>query len=142
MTTKKAGGRITGLLALTCEASVALQVGDFVHLSGDYEVALADGTKPVLGTVSVRNVKRTSTPTSTDFPVGNPGGDVTVEARGVMVVTRVAGGAIPAGSRVKVDGTSALVAAAAGDAAQVGIALTATTGAAQEFDLLVTAAGQ
>lgn len=135
MATKRAGGRITGHLALTCEAAVALQVGDYVMLTGDYTVGLADGTKPVLGHVSVRNVKRESTPTSDTFPVGAPGQDVTVEARGWDVHTKVSGGIFAAGVDVGVNATGALVAVGAG-VAKVGVSLMASTAAGQRVDVL------
>jgi hypothetical protein len=138
MTTKRSGGRITGRLALTCEAATALQIGDYVHLVGDYTVGIADGSKPVLGHVSVRNVKRTSTATTDSFPVGAPGEDVTVEARGFDVHIAVASAAIAAGAPVGVSGTGALVAVAPGAASQVGIALTAATAAGQRVDVLMT----
>lgn len=137
MATKRAGGRITGHIALTCEAAVALQVDDYVHLTGDYTVALADGTKPTLGYVSVRNVKRTSTATADTFPVGAPGQDVTVEARGFSVQTKLSGGAIAAGAQVGVSGTGALVSVALGHATAIGIALTAATGAGEAVDVLI-----
>lgn len=136
MTTKRSGGRITGHLALTCEAAVALQIGDYVHLTGDYTVGLADGTKPVIGHVSVRNVKRTSTATSNEFPVGAPGREVTVEARGFDVHVRTAGGAFAAGADVGVNATGALVAVGAG-VAKVGVALIAATAAGQRVDVLM-----
>lgn len=135
MATKKAGGRITGHLALTCEAAVALQVNDHVHISADYTVSLADGTKPVIGHVSVRNVKRVSTPTSDTFPVANPGGDVTVEARGWNVQSFISGAALAAGIEVGRDAAGDLVALGAG-VAKVGITLTATTAAGQAVDVL------
>lgn len=93
MTTTTAGGKISGRIALTCIGPAALLEGDPVHLTDDYTVALADGTKPVLGHVTVRNVKRVAGA----FPVDNPGGDVTVEARGLYVDTWIANGALTAG---------------------------------------------
>lgn len=136
MTTTAAGGKITGLLALTCATDVALAVGDFVHLVGDYKVGLADGTKAVLGHVSVRNVKRTSTATSTTFPVGDtPGGQVTVEARGLYVTTHNAGGTIAAGDKVGIGAGNVLVVVATG-VEPIGVALTGgTTG--NPIDVLV-----
>lgn len=138
MTTTTAGGKITGLLALTCLTDVALAVGDFVHLVGNYKVALADGTKPVLGHVSVRNVKRTSSPTSTSYPVAaTPGGQVTVETPGFYVKTHVAGaGGVTAGTDVGIGAAGALLTAGAG-VRTIGVAL--TTGAAgAAVDVLVS----
>lgn len=137
MTTTAAGGRITGLLALTCIGSYGAAVGDFVHLSGDYTVALADGTKPVLGRVSVANVKRLSTVTSSQFPVANPGGDVTVEVAGFYVTKMNSGGAITVGTAVGIGAGGALLAAGAG-VSTIGIALKGATGAGQAVDVLVT----
>lgn len=137
MTTKTHGGRITGHLALTVQATVALQEDDDVMLTGDYTVGLADGTKPSIGHVSVRNVKRTVTATSDDFPVGNPGGDVTVEALGYNVRVKTSGGAIAAGNYVNVNGVGALVdGGVARTVATVGIALMAATAAGQPIDVL------
>jgi hypothetical protein len=137
MATTKPGGRITGHLALTVIGSVALQEGDDVIVTDDYEVGLADGSKPSIGHVSVRNVKRTATATTDSFPVDNPGGDVTVEARGYNVRCELSGGAIVAGNYVKVNGTGDLVdGGVVWSVANVGIALTSTTGAGQKFDLM------
>jgi hypothetical protein len=137
MATKRAGGRITGHIALTCEADVALQIGDYVHLTGPYTVGIADGTKPVLGHVSVRNVKRTQTATSDTFPVGAPGQDVTVEARGFDVHTKVSAGVFAAGDPVGASGTGGLVGVAIDSPAFVGIALTDSTAAGQQVDVLM-----
>jgi hypothetical protein len=137
LATKTYGGRITGHLALTVEATVALQENDDVMLTGDYTVGLADGSKPSIGHVSVRNVKRISTATTSQFPVGDPGGDVTVEARGWNVRTKVSGGAITAGHFVKIDNTGALVdGGVVWNVANVGIALIGATAAGQTIDVL------
>ena len=135
MTTKASKGKITGHLALTCEAQVAMDVGDYVHVVGDYEVALADGSRPVLGKVSVANKGRQSNVMGTS--VGNPvvPGDVTVEARGFNVDTITAAGAFGAGVEVGV-GAAGLVAAGAG-VETIGISLMASTGAGDEVDVLV-----
>ena len=136
MVTKSSKGRITGLLALTMEAQVAMDVGEFVAVTGDYEVGLADGTKPVLGHVSVSNKKRVSTDMGTS--VGNPNvpGAVTVEARGLYVKTHTAGGAFAAGAAVGINGDNDLVIVGVG-VAEIGIALMASTGAGDEVDILV-----
>lgn len=141
MTTQAAGGKITGILALTMIGSVALEVGDWVHVSGDYTVALADGSKSVIGMVSVKNVKVTQTSMSRTVGVGNPGGDVTVEARGLMVETVVSGAAIAAGADVGVaaDGTIQTMGVGAG-LMKIGIALVAATAAGQDIDVLITGA--
>lgn len=138
MTTTTAGGKITGLLALTCLTDVALAVGDFVHLVGNYKVALADGTKPVLGHVSVRNVKRTSSPTSTSFPVAaTPGGQVTVETPGFYVKTHPAGaGGVVAGQAVGIGAAGALL-PVAGGVREIGVALT-TAAVGVACDVLVS----
>lgn len=136
MTTKRSGGKITGLLALTMEAQVALDVGDWCHIVGDYEVGLANGTKPVLGHCSVSNKKRISNVMGTS--VGNPNvpGDVTVEARGFYVKTEIAGGAFAAGVEVGVGAGNTIVAAGA-NVATIGISLMASSGAGDDVDLLV-----
>lgn len=133
MTTKTQGGRITGLLALSFEAEVALEVGDAVQGSGDYECVLADGTKPVIGICSVANkepVRGVAT-----RPAQVPG-DVTIEAIGFMVRSLVAGAAIAAGVSVGYDATGALVGVALGAANECGVALTSTTAAGQKLDVL------
>lgn len=133
MTTKTAGGRITGLLALSCEAQVALETGDGVMITGDYEVGLCDGTKPLLGNVSVAN--KAPVRGTADRPAEVPG-PVTVEAIGFYVLTLLAGGAIPAGSPVGYNATGDLVAVPLGDPSERGVALTGTTGIGQKLDVL------
>lgn len=136
MVTKSSKGKITGLLALTMEAQIATDVGDWVSVTGDYEVGLSDGTKPVLGHVSVSNKKRISTVMETS--VGNPNvpGPVTVEARGLYVQTVEAGGAFAAGVAVGVAGDNTIQAVGAG-VSEIGISLMASTGAGDEVDILV-----
>lgn len=87
MTTKTPGHKITGLLALSLEAQYAAEVGDAVMISDDYECVRADGTKPVIGRVSVPNKKRTSSISGTSVGNADNPGDVTVEARGFYVDT-------------------------------------------------------
>lgn len=134
MATKRAGGRITGLLALTLEAQVAMSVGDPVMVTGPYECGLADGSKPVVGIVSVANVTRNGP----SYPVSNVPGDVTVEARGVAVWTMTSGGAFGAGVAVGIDNTGALVEAGVG-VATIGVSLMAATDADEQVDVLATA---
>lgn len=138
MTTKQSGGKITGILALTMEATVGLNVGDFVHINGDYTVTIADGTKVVLGRCSVSNKKAVSTAFSRQVGVAKVPGDVTIEARGLSVETCVSGGAIPAGSPVGI--ANNVVTVCAPDAInKLGTALMAATAAGQSIDVLVTA---
>jgi hypothetical protein len=133
MTTKAAGGKITGLIALTLEAQSALEVGDPVMVTGDYECDLADGSQPIVGIVSVRNVGRGA---NGAYPVAVTPGDVTVEARGWLVVTKLSGGAITAGTGVGINATGDLVADGTG-VAHLGIALMGATGAGTKIDVLV-----
>jgi hypothetical protein len=137
MVTKAAGGKITGLLAITLEAQVALAVGDPVMVTGPYECGLADGTKPVVGFVSVANKMRQAG--TGNFPVNKVPGDVTVEARGVMVRRMTSGGAFAAGANVGIGAAGALL-AAGGGVATIGIALMPAAGAAVKVDVLITAA--
>jgi hypothetical protein len=126
MTTKTAGGQITGLLALTCEAQEATERGDAVHLVGDYEVELADGTKPVLGYVSVSN-KRGRVSSVMGTSVGNAvvPGDVTVEAPGFFVREMELGATLAAGVEVGIGvGGANIVVAAGVNVATIGILLT------------------
>lgn len=136
MVTKAPKGKITGLLALTMEAQVALDVGDFVAITGDYEVGLADGTKPVLGHCSVSNKKRVSNVMSTEVGVPNVPGAVTIEARGLYVQPVLAGGAFAAGVEVGIGAENTVVAAGAG-VATIGISLMASTAEGDEVDILV-----
>lgn len=136
MTTKSAGGKVTGILALTLEGQEALAIGDPVHITGDYECEKADGTKPVVGYVSVANVKRSTT--TGFYPTANVPGDVTVEAFGWSVRTFVSGGAITAGTKVGVSATSKLEAADGTN--DVGIALTGAAGVDEDVDVLCTGA--
>lgn len=136
MTTKLAGGKITGILALTMEASQALVVNDPVHVSANYTVSKADGTKPILGHVSVANVKREAN--SGRYPVSNVPGDVTVEARGFSVRRMKSGAAVTVGSFVAVDATQRVVNAADSSVAGVvGIALMGSGAADVDIDVLV-----
>lgn len=148
MTTKASGGKITGLLALTLEAQSALAVGDPVHIVGDYMCDKADGSLPVVGFVSVRNVGRgtvlppNANPNAGFYPVANVPGDVTVEALGLSVRTLTASGAVTIGHRVAIGAAGTVVdggasGAAPGGTAIVGIALEAASGAGVTFDVLV-----
>lgn len=132
MATKRAGGKITGLLALGFESALALDLGDPVMVVGPYEVALCNGSKPCVGVVSVRNVKRG---VNGEFPVDNPGGDVTVEMRGFYVRTVLSGAAITAGTEVGYGAAGTLVPAGAG-VSTVGVALMAATAAGQSIDVV------
>lgn len=128
MVTKASGGKITGLLALTMEAQDALDVGDWVHVTGDYEVHSADGSKSILGKCSVSNKKRISTAMGTSVGNANVPGVVTVEALGFWVSTEIAAAAITAGQRVAVT-AEGLVPHAAGAANEVSkLTITATGG--------------
>ncbi len=136
MTTTAAGGKITGLLALTCKAAtgVSLVVGDWVEITAAYEVnKQTTGTKPILGVVTVGSVKRVAGA----YPVANPGGDVTVDVPGFMVRTVKSSAAITAGTRVGIDQTNQKLKVAGTAVANIGIALTAATAADQDVDVLV-----
>jgi hypothetical protein len=140
MTTKRAGGKITGLLALTVEAQVEVRIGDHVHLVGDYEIALADGTKPVLGYVSVSNIRgHGPDPRGGEWgrQYGLPivPGDVTVEAPGFFVKSHAVGAAVVAGELVGINGDGDLVPAGVG-VANVGLALTSADVAGERIDYL------
>lgn len=132
MASKIAGQKRTGLLALTCECTDAAAVRDPVHLTGSYTVARADGTKPILGTVSVANVKRG---TNGEYPVSETPGDVTVEARGFYTDTFKSAGALTAGIMVGFDASRRIAAVGAG-VPEFGILLTTSTGANQDVDVL------
>lgn len=139
--TTAAGGKITGILALTFETTTNLELGTPVHVSGDYRVAAADGTKQIVGIVSVPNKKRVLGA----FPSFYTPGVVTVEAQGFGVRKLVANAAIVAGDRVRVAAGTGKVAAAnpTGTYAQndhigvIGIALMAASGVDQVLDVLL-----
>lgn len=133
MTTKNEGGKITGLLALSMEAEVALDVGDPVMGSGDYECVLNDGTKRVIGHVSVANKEPVRGVANRPAQVPGP---VTVEARGLYVRTVLSGGAIAAGASVGYNATGDPVAVALGAASECGVALTGAAGAGEKIDVL------
>ena len=133
MTTKTKGGKITGLIALSMEAEAALEVGDPVMGSGDYECVLNDGTKRVIGHVSVANKEPVRGVATRPALVPGP---VTVEALGFYVRTVVSGGAIAAGASVGYDATGDLVSVALGAASECGVALVAASGAAEKIDVL------
>jgi hypothetical protein len=133
MTTKTAGGKITGLLALSYEAEVALEIGDPVMGSGDYECVLNDGTKPVIGHVSVANKEPVRGVATRPAQVPGP---VTVEAIGFYVRKVVAGGVIAAGAPVGYNATGDLVAVVLGDPAECGVALVAAAQAGDKIDVL------
>lgn len=139
MTNKNAGGRITGLLALTCEAAVSLRVGDHVQLTGAYTVGLADGSAPVLGRVSVSNKRRVLGDdfSGSSIEYGIAGQEVTVEVPGFAVHTHPAAAAIAAGTPVGIGAGGDLVAVAAGAANRCGLALSTTTAAGQSIDYLL-----
>lgn len=122
MVTKSSGGKITGLLALTCEAQEELDIGDVVMLTGDYEVNLSDGTAK-LGKVSVANKGRVSGVMGTS--VGNPvvPGAVTVEVPGFFVSTMELDATLAAGASVGTSDGKTLVADGVG-VAHVGTLLT------------------
>lgn len=140
MATRQSGGKITGLLALTMEATVATSVGSWVQGSGDYQCILAVGSKPVLGRVSVSNKQSTSTATAFTSGVAKVPGDVTVEARGISVETILAGGAFAAGVQVGIaaNGTVQAMGVGAG-LAPIGISLMASVGVGDDADILITA---
>jgi len=140
MTTKTAGGKITGLLALTLEGTPALAVGDWVELSAAYTVILATGTKPVLGRVSVANVKRTSTSTTTTYPAPNATGAVTVETPGFAVYAETCDANVAVGDLIVIGASGAVKPIASGVVNTstekiIGVALTAASSGGV-FDLL------
>jgi hypothetical protein len=136
MTTTAAGGKITGLLALTCDAAagVTLAVGDWVEITANYTVnKQTTGTKPLLGVVTVGNVKRLGGA----YPVANPGGQVTVDVPGFMVRTVKSAGAVTVGTRVGIAQATQKLAAAGAGVANIGIALTSASAVDQDVDVLV-----
>lgn len=132
--TSAAGGKISGLLALTFEATEAVAINAPVHVSGDYQVENADGTKPIVGFVDVPNVKRVGGV----YPSAVSPGTCTVEARGVAVRKLTSGAAVTAGARVGINAAGKVVAAPAASVAECGIALMAAGAADVSIDVLIT----
>ena len=130
----QAGGKISGALALTFEASEAVAENDPVHVTGDYVVARADGSKPIVGLVDVPNVKRTGG----TYPAASVPGTCTVEARGVSVRTYKSGAAVAAGIRVGFNNTRRIVAAPAAGVSECGISLMGAGAADVDIDILIT----
>jgi len=127
MTTKLSGGTLPAFIGLTLEANVALAVGDPVMGGpGDFQCVKADGTKPVIGYVSKKNVTRGT------FAGGNPGqypvaqvpGDVTVEARAFFRKDFTVGVAFGVGADVGIGADNKLAPTGAG-VLHIGIALQA-----------------
>lgn len=116
--TATSGGKISGQIALTFEATVSLNVNDPVHVTGDYQVQKADGSKAVVGFVDVGNVKRAGGV----YPSASTPGTVTVEAFGVAVRVIKAGASITAGTKVGI-GSDNKLHAAGGSVATIGTAL-------------------
>src|SRR5882724_8807811 len=98
--TNTSGGKISGAIALTFEATVSLAVNDPVMVSGNYQVVKCDGSKPCVGYVDRANVVRTGG----TFPSPQVPGTVTVEARGTSVrVITVGATPVVAGTAVGVN---------------------------------------
>lgn len=132
--TTTSGGKISGLVALTFEAVTAVAVNEPCHVTGDYRVAKADGTKPIVGFCDKANVKRVGGV----YPSLENPGTVTVEARGVAVRTLVSGGAVAVGIKVGIDSTGRVLAVGAGVTA-CGISLMGAGAAGVSIDVLITA---
>lgn len=134
MATKTAGGQTTHAksLGLTFEAQVAMEVGDGVRITGPYECNKPDGVAAIIGVVKVANKKHSGGV----FPSAQVPGDVTVEVRGYTVETLKSAVAITAGAEVGYNAANELRPVAAG-VIKVGVALTSTTGANQDIDVLL-----
>lgn len=133
MTTKLAGGRITGHIGLTLEATNALAVGDPVHITATYTCVKADGSKPVVGQVTVANKKRVAGA----YPADDAPGDVSVDAHGFAVqVFKSVGALATAGIKVGID-VNGKVAVPGANVQNIGVLLSTATGANQDVDVLV-----
>lgn len=121
MATKTPGGRMSSRIALTLEATVALEVGDPVHMTGAYTCVKADGTKKVVGIVTTANKVRGAAGAVAQIP-----GDVAVESPFHMVLpVKAAAGAIAAGDQVGINAAGLLAVDGAG-VSHIGTALTAS----------------
>lgn len=125
MATTVAGNRITGHIGLTCWSEELIAEGLVVEIVGDYEVALPSGAN--------------STTLLGHVIVGNKGitlqDNLTVESYGVAVSVLTSGEAIDAGELVSADTAGKVVATTTLHAA-IGMALTTTTDADQDIDIL------
>lgn len=116
---------ITPLIAITAEAQYAAADGDPVHISGNYEVSKADGSKTVIGYVEHRNVTRGTLAggNAGQYPVALVPGDVAVNVIGVGVKDFVVGATtVVAGTKVGINAAGLLAPAGAG-VANIGVAL-------------------
>lgn len=100
--TNKPGGRISGFLNDTFEATDPLEISDPVIIVGDRQVGVPDGTKTIVGYVAVSSKKRVLG----NYPVVNDPGTVTVEMRG-FAVRKVLVGAAPVAAGIDVGHSAA-----------------------------------
>jgi hypothetical protein len=138
MTTKLSGELISCRVGLTLEANYAAQVGDLVQGGpGDFQVVKADGTKPVIGWVSKRNVGRGTLAggNAGSYPVAVIPGDVTVEAFGHGRRDFLVAVAFGVGAAVGANAAGNLAPVGAG-VVQIGIALQAGV-VGQRADVLI-----
>lgn len=129
MATTIAGNYITGVVGITCWADAVIAEGKYVEVIGDYKVRVPTGANStaILGHVIKANA------------AGGLTYNLTVEAYGTGVNVATSGGAINAGSLVKVDTAGKVVAHSTGsdpDRGVVGLALTSTVGADETVDVL------
>lgn len=126
-------------IGLTLEANYAAAVGDPVMVGpGDFQCVKADGSKPIVGHVTKRNVGRGTLAGGNAgmYPVSVVPGDVTVDAYGHGVKDFPSTGAFAVGIAVGIGSDSKLAAVGAG-VTKIGIALQASTGANQQIDVLL-----
>jgi hypothetical protein len=138
MTTKASGGTIPAVIGLTLEANYAAAVGDPVMGGpGDFQVVKADGSKPVIGYVSKRNVGRGTFAggNAGAYPVAVVPGDVTVESRGFARKDFTVAVVFAVGADVGINAAGQLAPTGAG-VAHIGIALQAGV-VGQQCDVLI-----
>lgn len=138
MTTTITGGVINGRIGLTMSCQTAANLGDPV-MGGptDYQCTAVDGTKPIIGVVTMPNVRRGTGALAGTYPQPNVPGDVTVDlfAHAVHQFTSNATN-FTAGQYVAVDATGKVgLDTAAANTQRVGIALNGSSAAGTVVDV-------
>lgn len=140
MTTTIPGGTITGRIGLTMQAQYAAALGDPVSAGPtDYECQLANGTLPIIGVITMMNVKRGTGTLAGTYPQPNVPGDVTVDARCHFVRQFTSGAtAIVPGTVVGLNATNQLIPfTGAANTQSLGIALNSSSAAGTPVDVAV-----
>lgn len=140
MTTTISGGVISGRIALTMQCQYAAALGDAVSGGpSDYQCQQFNGTLPIVGTVTMPNVRRGTGALAGTYPQPNVPGDVTVDAKGHSVHQYVSGAtAFAAGAAVGLNATMQVVPyTGAANTQPLGVALNGSSASGTTVDVLV-----